>query len=89
MGAKERGLVHPKDVPVKRLKRPVGPSLTTKYATNTVGLCYVIRIEQLVPWTLLKHGKPSATVFVASIKRPFASAISITAISATYYQQTK
>ena len=64
--AQNKGLVHPKDILVKRLKRSVGPTLETKYATDIADLCYVIRNDQLVPRTLLKNGKRSAATFVSS-----------------------
>ena len=64
--ALSRGLAHPKDVLVKRLKRAVGPTLIVKYATDIADLCYAIRNEQLIPRTLLKNGKRSATFFLAS-----------------------
>ena len=60
------GLAHPKDVLVKRVKRAVGPTLATKYATDIADLCYAIRNEELIPRTLLKNGKRSATFFLAS-----------------------
>ena len=68
--AKEKGLAHPKDILVKRLKRSIGPSLTTKYAADIADLCYVIRHKQLVSRTLLKNGKRSAAAFVASRDPP-------------------
>ena len=49
-----------------RLKRAVGPTLATKYATDIADLCYAIRNEELIPRTLLKNGKRSATFFLAS-----------------------
>ena len=60
------GLVHPKVVLVKRLKRAVDPTLVTKYATDIADLCYAIRNEHPLPRTLLKNGKRSASVFIAS-----------------------
>ena len=60
------GLAHLKDVLMKRLKRAVGLTLATKYATNIVDLCYEMRNEELIPHTLLKNGKRSATFFLAS-----------------------
>ena len=64
--ALDRGLAHPKDILVKRLKRAVGPTLATKYVADIADLCYAIRNEQLVPRTLLKNGKRSAAAFLAS-----------------------
>ena len=49
-------LVHLKDVLVKRLKR----------AVDIADLCYAIRNEHPLPRTLLKNGKRSASVFIAS-----------------------
>ena len=63
------GLAHPKDVLVKRLKRAVGPTLVTKYANDIADLCYAIRNEHPLPRTLLKNGKRSASVFMASRSR--------------------
>ena len=67
--AREKGLAHPKDILVKRLKRAVGPSLGTKYAIDIADLCYALRNEQLVPRTLLKNGKRSAAPFIAARSR--------------------
>ena len=63
------GLAHPKDVLVKRLKRAVGPTLVTKYANDIADLCYAIKNEHPPPRTLLKNGKRSASVFMASRSR--------------------
>ena len=67
--AREKGLAHPKDILVKRLKRAIGPSLGTKYAIDIADLCYALRNEQLVPRTLLKNGKRSAAPFIAARSR--------------------
>ena len=64
--AKSAGLVHPKDNLVRRLKRAVGPSLVTKYASDIADLCYALKHKQLVPRILLKNGKRSTTSFIAS-----------------------
>ena len=64
--ALDNGLVHPKDILVKRLKRAVGPTLVT---ADIADLCYAIRNEQLVPRTLLKNCKRSAVAFLASRSR--------------------
>ena len=63
------GLVHPKYILVKRLKRAIGPSLADKYATDISDLCYALRNKELIPRTLLKNGKRSAATFVASRAR--------------------
>ena len=60
------GLAHPKDVLVRRLKWANGPTLATKYVTDIADLCYAIRHEELIPRTLLKNDKRSATFFLAS-----------------------
>lgn len=67
--AREKGLAHPKDILVKRLKRAVGPSLGTKYAIDIADLCYALRNEQLVSRTLLKNRKRSAAAFIAARSR--------------------
>ena len=51
---------------MKRQKWSIGPSLTAKYAADIADLCYIVRHQQLVPRTLLKNGKRSAAIFVAS-----------------------
>ena len=60
------GLVHPKDVLVKRLKRATGPSLTMKYANDVAVLCYAIKNCQPLPRTLLRNGKRSAAAYITS-----------------------
>ena len=67
--AREKGLAHPKDILVKRLKRAVGPSLGKKCAIDIADLCYALRNEQLFPRTLLKNGKRSAAAFIAARSR--------------------
>ena len=37
--ALDNGLVHPKDILVKRLKRAVGPTLVTQYSADIADLC--------------------------------------------------
>ena len=41
--AKASGLVHPKDILVKRIKRAIGPSLAEKYAADIFELCYLFQ----------------------------------------------
>ena len=62
--AKASGLVHPKDILVKCLKRAIGPSLADKYATDISDLCYALRNKELIPRTLLKNGKRSAATLL-------------------------
>lgn len=47
-----------------------------KYAADIADLCYAMRNEQLVPRTLLKNGKRSATQFLASRSKSPSSQVS-------------
>ena len=75
------GLAHPKDVLVKRLKWAVGPTLVTKYANEIADLCYAIRNEHPLPRTLLKNGKRSASLFMASRSRSPSSCLTPHAVN--------
>ena len=60
--AKHKGLAHPKDILVKRLKCAVGPPLKN-YALDVAELIYAVKNNLPVPCALLKNGKQSATAF--------------------------
>ena len=74
--AKTAGLMHSRNVLVKRLKSAVGPTLPRKYASDIGDLSYALKNWQPVPHALLKNGKHSATVFVTSKNRQVPTTLS-------------
>ena len=62
--AKASGLVHPKDILVKRIKRAIGPSLAEKYAADIFELCYALRNKSLIPRLKNKNTPETCSLYV-------------------------